>query len=366
MNMHLKTHIKSLSRRTFMQGAVATGLAAPMIARLSGPALASGRQLNIALYGGAFSDAFRACWADPFEKETGIKVNTGTGASTALAKAQTLNPAGAEWDIVDLTKSGYITAMAQDLLLPIDTQMVDTSKLMPEYVKSHGYCYATYVWVRGWNSDLVKEGPQSWAEFWDTDRYKGKRILEAVNNSGVSLEAAIMSSGVKPKDLYPLDLDVAFSQLEKLGRDDIIWGASLQEPVQRIGSGETPLGGIYTGRAIMANRNGAKIGFSTREGIIDGDMLPIMKNARNVEEAQMLLNFIATRGDLAAQFTAMTSYGVPYDGIEKLLPADTDPAVLASLPSDPGLRETGLVSNDAYWADNMEAASMRFKTWQLG
>lgn len=356
-----------VSRRSILKGMAVTGLAAPFVNRLVTPARAQGSGvLNIALYGGAFNDAFKEVWADPFEKETGIKVNLGSGASLSLAKLQTLSPGGAEWDIVDLTNSGYITALREDLLEPMDPNQVDTSKLLPAYVKSHGYCYATYVWVIGWNKKLVKDAdaPKTWADVWDLKKYPGKRTLDLTDTSGITIEAALLADGVTADKIYPIDVDRAFASLDKLGKENVIWAPTLQDPVQRLGSGEALLGGIYTGRAIMANRNGAGIGYTMNQGIVGGDMLPVGKNAKNKKEAFALLNFIATRGDLAAAFTAKTSYGVPYMGVEDMLPKEADD-VRGSLPTNPDLLKTGLVTNDEWWADNMESVAMRFKEWQL-
>jgi putative spermidine/putrescine transport system substrate-binding protein len=363
----VRPSLTGISRRSLLKGVAVTGLAAPFVNRLVTPARAAGNgEVNIALYGGAFSEAFKEVWADPFEKETGIKVNMGTGASLALAKLQTLNPAGAEWDIVDLTNSGYITAVREDLLEPLDPNQVDTSKLVPDYVKSHGYCYAVYVWVIGWNKKLINgaDAPKGWADVWNLQKYPGKRSLDVIDDSGPTIEAALFADGLNKDTMYPIDVNRGFASLDKLGKDNIIWAEALQEPVQRIGSGETPIGGIYTGRAIMANRNGASIDFTMREGIVGGDMLPVGKNAKNKKEAFALLNFVATRGDLAAKFTARTSYGVPYMGVESMLPKEADD-IRASLPTNPDMLQTGLVTDDAWWADNMESVAMRFKEWQL-
>ncbi len=69
-----------LERRDILKGA-AMGLALPFATRLATPARAAGRTLNIASYGGSYGDALKKAWLDPFEKETGIKVNLGVNAS---------------------------------------------------------------------------------------------------------------------------------------------------------------------------------------------------------------------------------------------------------------------------------------------
>ncbi|NTJ11787.1 extracellular solute-binding protein [Rhizobium lusitanum] len=356
----------AITRRTFAKSLVAGALMTPFVNRYVTSASAQGTGVvNFANYGGSYGDAMREVWFEPFEKETGIKVNAGPGASLALAKLQLQNPAGAEWDIIDLTNGGYINAVKQDILLPLDKNLVDTSQLLPNYTGTHGFCYVTFVLAAGWNKTSVSQGPQNWAEFWDRSKFPGKRSLGVVNTAGDAIEVAMLADGVAPKNMYPIDVDRAFKSLEKLGRDNIVWTQSLQEPVQRIGSNETPLGAIYTGRAIMANRNGANIGFSVKQGIVGGDSLGVISNSRNKKEAFRLLNFMATRGDLAAKFAAITSYGMPHKDLESMLPKEAED-VRVALPTNPDLQKNGLISNDAWWADNLASVVARYQEWQLG
>ncbi|EJJ26701.1 extracellular solute-binding protein [Rhizobium sp. CF142] len=361
----IKTNI---TRRRLLANVAAAGLAAPFINSVVRPANAQSKGvINYAGYGGSYGDALRETWFEPFEKETGIKVNLGPGASLALAKLQNGDGKTAQWDMIDLTNAEYITALHQDLLAPIPAGSVDDSQLVSGYLKSHGFSYVTYVWVMGYNKSKITDAnaPQTWSEFWDTKRLPGKRALMAVQTDGDALEAALMADGVDRSKLYPIDLDRAFKSLDKLGRDDIIWTTSLQEPVQRIGSGETSLGGIYTGRAIIANRQGANIGFSLKQGIIGGVTNAITKSSANTKEALELYNFMATRGDLAAKFTARTSYGFPHKDVEKLLPKEADD-IRAALPTNPDLLSSGVVVNDEWWSTNLASAVARYQEWQLG
>lgn len=348
------------NRRTMLK-VTAAGLAMPFVI----PARAQTRTVNIASYGGTYGDALKKAWLEPFEKETGIKVNLGVNASLSMAKLQVLNPNGAEWDIVDLAEAEYAIAVRENLLLPLDKR-VNTSKIFPEFVKSHGFGYALYVWVIGWDRNKISDenAPKNWAEFWDTKKYPGKRTLQTVKTNGNSLEAALLADGVPMDKLYPLDVERALKSLDKLGKQNIVWAQTNQEPVQRLVSGETQLAGIFTGRAIIANRGGAKIGFTLNQGNINGDKFSVIRTAKNSAEAFELLNFIATRGDRAAEFTAITSYEVPHKDVAELLPKDaTD--VRPSLATNPSLKGKVFRQDDQWWSQNLERVATRFKEWQL-
>lgn len=352
--------------RRIVLASAGTALAAPFIARLINPARAQSRTLNIASYGGTYAEALKKAWLDPFEKETGIKVNLGVNASLSLAKLQVMNPNGAEWDIVDLSGSEYPIALRENLLIPMDPKRVDTSNIAPEYVSSHAFCFALFSYVMGWDRRKISDAdaPKTWAEFWDSKKYPFKKTLQSVKTNGNSLEVALLADGVTPDKLYPLDINRALESLNKLGKRNIVWAQTNQEPIQRVMSGETPLGGLYTGRAIIANRGGAQIGFSMNQAIVGGDWLGVIRNARNSAEAIELQNFIATKGERAAEFTAMTSYEVPHKDVARLLPKEADD-IKASLPTNSDLKGKILIKNEDWWGQNLEGAATRFREWQL-
>ncbi len=354
------------SRRRLLKAASA-GLAMPFVPRLIRPARAATRTLNIASYGGSYNDALRKAWCDPFEKETGIKVNLGTNASLSLAKLQVMNAGGAEWDIVDLTDAEYPVAVSQNILQPMDAKRVDTSKIFPEYVKSHGFGYALYVWVIGWDRRKISDAdaPKTWAEFWDTKKYPGKRSLLNVKTNGHSINSALLADGVPMDKLVPADIDRALKSLDKLGKSNIIWDNTNQEPVQQLMSGESVLAGIYTGRAIIANRGGAQIGYTLNQANIGGDYFGVIRTAKNPDEAFAFLNYIATRGDRAAEFTAITSYGVPHMELADLLPKDISD-IRDALPTNPALKGKVYIEDAEWWSQNLEKISLKFQEWQLG
>ena len=342
-------------------------LAAPFVSGLAVPARGQTRTLNFASYGGTYGDALRKAWLDPFERETGIKVNLGVNANLALAKLQVMNPGGADWDIVDLTGAEFDIAVKQDMLLPLDRKLVDVGKIFPEYVFTHGFGYALYVWVMGWDRRRITDAnaPKTWSEFWDLKRYPGKRTLHNVRSNWNTLQAALMADGVSVDQVNPPDVERALRSLDKLGKANIVWSTTNQEPVQNLLSGETALAGIFTGRAIIANRGGAQIGYSLNQASVGGDTLGVIRNARHPAEAFALLNYIATRGDRAAEFTAITSYGVPQMDVAGLLPKEaTD--IRDALPTNPDLKGRIVLEDDEWGASHLEEAVARFREWQLG
>jgi putative spermidine/putrescine transport system substrate-binding protein len=59
-----------------------------------------------------------------------------------------------------------------------------------------------FVWstVLAYNADKLASAPTSWADFWDTKKFPGKRGLR--KGAKYTLEFALMADGVAPKDVY--------------------------------------------------------------------------------------------------------------------------------------------------------------------
>lgn len=355
------------SRRAFLSTSGAA-LAMPFVSRIGS---AKTGVVNIASYGGAINDGFRKAWFDDFEKETGIKVNLGSNAGLALAKLQAMNPNGAEWDIVDLTASEFAIALREDMILPLDTGIVDTSKVVPGYFNDYGVSYGVFLTCTAWDERVVSEAqaPENWSHVWDMNRIPGRRSLNIVKNSGNSIEFALLADGVAMDKLYPCDLDRAFESLSRLGRENISWATTNQEPIQRFISGEVTVGASYIGRVIIARRAGARIGYTTNQGQSSIDFLGVMKNAKNSSEAFELINYIASDGRRAAEFTALTAYPTPNvatsEHLSEFLAPDEVEEFMSILPSNPDLQATTYPINVDFWSENLEATATRFIEWQF-
>jgi putative spermidine/putrescine transport system substrate-binding protein len=353
-----------MNRRTFLRQGALVGLSLPaMLALLERPktARAAGKTVNLAAYGGVSNDAIRAAWAEPFEKETGIHVNLGASASLALAKlqAQSGNP---QWDIVGLDGSELPRAVKQGLVERLDPQKVDMSKVPAHLKTPYGYKYGTYLFTKAYDQRKIPDAsaPQTWADFWDTKRYPGKRSMAQNIVDGSVLEAALMADGVSVSQMYPLDVERALKSLDRLGRDHIIWHTANQEPIQQLTSGEVALATAFSGRVITARRNGAQIQYTLDQDIASGSYFPVIKGSPNKEAAFQFLNFVATNDEACAKYMTLLQYATANAEAVKLLPK----ALADSLPTSPALKDKVLFKDDAWWAEHLESATARFKEWQ--
>ena len=214
-----------------------------------------------------------------------------------------------------------------------------------------------------WDRRVIPDdkAPRSWAEFWDTNRFKGKRSLYSNISDGSVLEGALLADGVALDKLYPLDVDRALKSLERLGRSNIIWHSTNQEPIQQLTSGAVSLASAFDGRVILANRAGANLGFAPEQSAVSGNPYCVVKTCAHQKEAFQLLNYMLTETKADAQYMELTNYAVPNTAALPLV----SPEVQAILPTSPTLKDKVFIKDDAWWAANLQSATQKFKEWQL-
>ncbi len=319
--------------------------------------------VNVAGYGGVLNEYLAKLFGQPFEAQTGIKVNFGSNASLALAKLQAASGSAAQWDIVVLTGAEYVSAVEQGLVEPYDYSIIDASHIPPAYKATYGVKLSLYLFSMCWDKRQIPDdrAPKTWAEFWDTERYKGKRSLYSNVSDGSILELALLADGVPLTQLYPLDVDRALRSLERLGRSNIIWHTTNQEPIQQLTSGAVPLATAFNGRVILANRAGGQLAFNPAYSAVSGNPYCVMKSSAHKKEAMQLLNYMLTNASADAEYIQLTNYAMPNTAALELVPK----SVLDILPTSPALKDTVFVKDDAWWAANLAGVSQKFKEWQL-
>jgi putative spermidine/putrescine transport system substrate-binding protein len=325
-------------------------------------AAARQKMINVASFGGIVQEHQTRLFARPFEAKTGIKVNMGPNASFALAKLQSASGAPAQWDIISLSGSEYLEAISHKFMVPYDYSVVDQTNIVPEYREPHGVKFALFLFVMAWDKRQIPDdkAPRTPAEFWDTNRYKGRSLYTGIAGRG-TLEMALLADGVPLNQLYPLDIDRALRSLDRLGRAHIIWHHTNAEPIQQLTSGAVPLANGFNGRVIAANRTGGQIGYTPAYSGVMGNPYGVVASSANKKEAFQYLNFMVNSPKADAEYMELTSYAVPNTEALKLV----SPDIVNPLPTSPKLKGKVYIKDDAWWAANLAKATAGFKEWQL-
>src|SRR5260221_4945617 len=120
------------TRRKVFAGAAAAA-ALPLGARAQGAMDLKGTTVVFASWGGAYQDAEKVSYCEPFAKATGATVVQ--DGPMNVAKFRAMASSGTpDWDVVDIT-GGFLEVAAKDgLLEKTDTKLVHTCRLDQRFV----------------------------------------------------------------------------------------------------------------------------------------------------------------------------------------------------------------------------------------
>lgn len=317
-----------------------------------------GKTVVFASWGGAYQDAERVCYCEPFARATGARVLQDGPMNVAKFRAMTQGGAP-EWDVVDVTIDFLYAGTKDGLFEKIDTGIVDTSRIDSRFVHPYGVGCIAWSYNLGYSTKAYTPAgaPKTWADLFDLKKFPGKRTL--ADNVVATLEIALLADGVAVDKLYPLDVDRALRKLDTIRKDTIFWSTNSQSQ-QLFVDGEVNLGVILNGRAYDAAKKGAPIALSWEQNIQSVDYLVVPKGSR-VRDAAMALVDTMTMADNQAKLANMIAYAPTNPAAFK----DIDKAIEPWLSTAPENVEKGFVINAEYWRDNQNALIERWSAWKL-
>jgi putative spermidine/putrescine transport system substrate-binding protein len=335
-------------RRMFLKSAgaaLASTVAMPYVAR------AQEKVLYINTWGGPWEEAARTHLFDPFTAETGIEIRTVSPVSFAKLAQQTKTGVY-EFDITTLGGGELVRANQAGIIEELEAPFPDG--LFENGVASHAF--AT---VMAWRTDRIKEGPKTWADFWDVEKFPGARSLQRY--SARVLPIALLADGVEVKDLYPLDVDRAFASLDRIKDHIRVWWTAGAQSTQILRDGEIDLIGIWHGRFYEAEKAGAPVAMTWNQGEIERAYWVVAKGTPNADNAKKFIEF-ATSGKPLAGFTMQADYGPLNPAANEFVPADA----AKRMPTSPENYSQTFEQDMANFGDDPAAVAERFEEWMAG
>lgn len=323
---------------------------------------ATARDLTIVSWGGSFQDAQREIYFTPFATKTGKKVldqSWDGGVGVLDAKVSVGNP---NWDVVEVESEDLALGCESGLYEKIDWATVgNKSDFVPEAVHECGV--GAIVWNTGlsWDGDKLKTAPTSWADFWDTTKFPGKRGLR--KGPKYSLEFALIADGVKPADVYkvlrtPAGVDRAFKKLGEI-KSSIVWWEAGAQPLQMLTAGDVVMSSAYNGRISGFNRNeGKHFKFLWNGSVSAIDSWTVLKGSENKAAAMDFIAF-ASQPENQAKLPKFIAYGLTNKKANGLVPAELQ----AELPTTPANMAEALPLDVDFWVENIETLTERFNAW---
>ncbi len=353
-----------------------TTMAAAAVLAIGMSASANADALTAVSWGGAYTHSQIEAYHKPFEKETGIKINS-EDYSGGLAEVRAQVEAGnVTWDLVDVELSDAVRGCDEGLLESIDPSILpaapDGTPATEDFIDGAlGDCYvANIVWSTVYAYDNTKFGgknPTSMADFFNTKDFSGKRGMR--KGPKPNLEFALIADGVPAKDVYKVlstkaGVDRAFAKLDTI-KDDVLWWEAGAQPPQMLADGEVTMTTAYNGRIFNAQVSENKPFTIVWDGqILDLDLWVIPKGSKNVANALKFVAFSTDTQRLADQ-AKYISYGPARKSSAPMIGnhAETGVAMLPHMPTAAENLENAVLNDFAWWADHQDEMNERFASW---
>jgi putative spermidine/putrescine transport system substrate-binding protein len=350
-----------LRRRDFIK---LLGKAAAGSALLSGFAeMAAGAEepVTVFVFGGVWKKAIIAAAGDPFTRRTGIPVRYQDPYSWAKLRAMHESKAQ-QIDAVSVQGTEINLAERMGMMTPLDWSIIDRSALSERqlhhpnvvgaYTLSHLVCYSK----KKWPGD---EHPRSWADFWDVERFPGRRALR--RDETWTVEAALKADGVTEDAFYPLDVDRAFRSLDRIKPHVKVWWSDNSLAQQLMEQEEVDLIAMMNGRAADSIvNNKASFAMVWNEAICSGNGQGwfVPAGCPNPRGAMQFLDLVG-RPEALAVFARLMFYAPQNPRAFDLL----EPEIVKLMPTYPDNEKLAHVVDYRWWADNMVHVQRRFERW---
>ncbi len=323
---------------------------------------AHARDLTVSGFGGAAQDAQRKAFFEPFEKATGTKLAEDTY-DGGLAKIKAMVDSKAViWDVVDVEGSDLARGCEAGYFEKFDPKPLgDMSQWLPAATFSD--CgIGQFVWstILAYNGDKLQNGPKSWADFFDTTNFPGKRALR--RGAKFTLEIALMADGVAPGEVYqalgtPAGVDRAFKKLDTI-KSSIQWWEAGAQPPEWLSSGDVVMTSAYNGRIAAMNAGGKHLQIVWNGQIYSLDYWTVVKGSPFTKQATQMIDFMS-QPDVLKNFAQYIPYGPPQQQAVAMLPA----SMVEQLPTAPAHMTNALSSSNNFWLENEDDLNQRFNAW---
>jgi len=304
------------------------------------------KQVIIGNYGGDTEEARKKVFWTPFEERTGVQVISADAGALAVPMLQGEIPT--KWDAVHgSVQESYAAQLHGKKPLPklpkiCWEDLVEPKKMQPYMWQSFflGYVGA---YIEGTFSGTQ---PTTWADFFDTKKFPGKRAWPAEYFTGGTMEAALLADGVPPDEVYPFDYERATAKIASIFDDLVIYTEYAQSQsflTSKTASMSYAPNGLFKE---LENKGISMQVMWDAPAILDTNGMNIMPEPPNLDAVEALAAF-CNQPALQAEFAEITNYGPPTK--EAFESMSTEQA--EELPNAPG-RKNKFYDNPIYNAEH--------------
>lgn len=296
-------------------------------------------QVVFADYGGSTNEARQMAYFDGFEAETGVEVVSATLEESIMYSM--LEGEEGDYDLFQVSPSEVATYASGMTELPESVIVNDTAD-----AESQKYATGTFWYgiAQAWLTETYGEdGPQNWAEFFDTEKFPGMRAWPGAGwMVDASYEIALLADGVAEEDLYPLDIPRAQAKLDTI-RDSLVFYTGYSEVQTLLTSGTVDLAVTVTGQYVSLMNQGVDVTVQWNEAFASPSFFVVPTAAENKDNAWALANWMAVPEN-QVEFIKATGYGPSTAEVFDLLDEET----LSLLANSPEHLEIGAERDEVY------------------
>jgi putative spermidine/putrescine transport system substrate-binding protein len=319
--------------------------------------LGHAQDVTIASSGGEWQEAQdKALWA-PAAKALGITYAQDTFQNWAEARAQ-VEAGSVTWDIIQISIADEPLARAAGVLEKLDPEVYNRSDFVPGSSNDYFVANSNFTTMIAWNKDTYGEdGPQSMADFFDVEKFPGKRALW--NQPLGMIEAAAIALGTPRGDVYNFlsteeGRQAALDKLGELAPHVSVWWESGAQAAQLIKDGEVDMILTWGGRVQGAIADGANFGYTFNDGQLGTDGYAVVKGAPNRDAAMKFLQEMSKpeyQKDLPNTFATAPANMKAYEL------AGYTPEKMATMASAPQNVEVQYAVDPVFWSQYAAWAS---------
>ena len=335
-------------------------------------------EVNLVSWGGAYAQSQQKAYVDTYD---GGKINFLEYHGGLDEIRRQIDSGDVTWDIVDVQshearvgcdeglfeeldrdmfeKAADGTAMDDDIMVRVPNDCV-----VPQIFWSHVVFYQ--------EGSFVGTQPSTIADFFDLDRFPGKRGLRSWSHG--LIEMALIADGVAIRNIYKVmstdaGINQAFRMLDRI-KDEVVFWSLGKEPLELVKSGEVSMSLAYSGRVGSAVLTEGEKFVTLWDGqVLDAEWLVIVKGAPNLEEAKKFLIHASAPAQQAGQ-ARYINYGPmrasAFDIIRSGEPwFHSGKNILEHMPNRPEVMARSIVANPEWWSDYGAAIEERYLAWMV-
>ena len=339
---------------------VCLALSIGMVLGLSNVAKADGHSVMFASWGGSFQDALRSSMLAPAAADLGIEVKEDTTNGIQDIRAQ-ISANAVAWDVAEMELSACETLSRDAMLEPIDYKMVDASGIPSDLRQDNYIGFINFTKVIAYRKDQFGDnGPQSWADFWDVEKFPGKRGMHGKVN--YNLEAALMADGVAKSEVYNVlstkeGMERAWAKLAEIVPHVTVWYRGGAQSAQLMRDGEVDMIHMGQNHVGYINESGIGVNFTFDGGTMDVDCLLVPRGAPNKENAMKLINEMVS-AEAQARLVKIMPFGTANSGAYDVGILTDDES--RKLPTFPDNYAQQLVIDPSFYIGQLSELTERF------